>query len=944
MVHRNFSLVALSGFLLFAKLACAQESGAQIQGVITDSTGASIPEVQVTVTNRESGVSRTIKSESDGRYAVSPLAPGAYTLYAEKPGWAKYQLTGITLQIGTNLQKDLTLSVATVQSQITVEAQTPVIDTTNAEVAGVVTEAQINTLPVNTRQYLNLALLQPGTTQDASRSFYNSVQAGGGSYFYANGFMIDGVRNTWAEQGEPRQNFPEGAVQEFKVYVSEYPAQYGLYMGGLVTVATKSGANKLHGEFFEYWRNEALNHDNIFQQQAAAQQGTSNPFNRNQFGGDIGGPIIKDRTHFYLAYERTQTSSSFTIFTPAAQYYGNLQGTFRQPSYDQMITARVDHQISNNQSVFVRYAQEWNRLTYTGCGGSTLMNCYDGLIPRHSIVAGHTWTPTPAIVNEVHFQYAYSAYLLGPPGSVYKDAYTLATNPTALSNLQLAYVFPSFRYGYGYADDGVEKRTEFNDVLSLQRGGHTFRVGFDVNYIPFIDANGVNIRGTYTFGTDQVFNPSNPATLAALTAPTLYTQTTPPIGTSVPTWELGFFASDEWRVRPGLNVNLGIRYDRELGAFNEDLNPASFPKTIPFLGDPSKRGDSNNWGPRIGITWDPWKKARDVFRAGYGIYYNNIQTLQNFNENRNLAQCSITVRNPVYLNPFGGLSATNFCSTAPPNVTVLAPNIVNPYSQQLIVGYSHQFANDLAVKVNGVYQHTLKDFRNVDINYPNAAGIRPLPDWGQIVQHQPAAQSKYKALFVELDKRYARRFQSTVSYTLSSAKDNNPQGTLVNYSNPSLDWGFANIDRRNALVAAGFVDLPWAIKLGAIWTVRSSLPFNTTQTGTNLNGTAQYVPGLSRNLGNRGLDLSLINAYRATRGLAAVSTVPTAPYNSFDIHLQRSFFNRERWHVDVIGQCFNVFGHENYGGYTTSAASATFGTLTTASNLQQAELAARLIF
>lgn len=943
MRHTTRLALAVSFIALFAPTVYPQESGAQLGGVITDTAGASMPEVLVTVTNRDTGVSRTTKSESDGHYRVAPLSPGTYTLIAEKTGWAKYELTGMTLQIGTQLEQNIAMNVASVSSSITVEASTPVIDTSNAEVSGVVTQEQINTLPVNTRQYLNLALLEPGTVQDASRTFYNNVQVGGGGYYYANGFMVDGVRNTWAEQGEPRQNFPEGAVQEFKVYVAEYPAEYGLYMGGLVSVATKSGANAIHGEFFEYWRNEALNHDNVFQQQAEALQHTGNPFNRNQFGGDIGGPIVRDRTHYYLAYERTQTSASYTLFTPASQFYGSQLGTFAQPSYDQMITARVDHQISNNQSVFVRYAQEWNRLTYTGCTGASQRNCYDGLIPRHSFVAGHTWTPTPTIVNEIHFQYAYSAYLLGPPGSVWRDAYTLASSPAAIAQLQLAYVFPSFSYGYGYEDDGVEKRTEVNDVFSVQKGGHTLRFGFDVNYVPFIDASAVNIRGTYTFGTDQYFNPGNPASLAALTNPTTFTETIPAISTSVPTWELGFFASDEWRVHSGLTINLGLRYDRELGSFNEDLNPSSFPKPIPYIGDPSKRGDANNFGPRFGITWDPWHKSKDVFRAGYGIYYNNIQTLQNFSENRDLAQCNITIRNPVYLNPFNGLDATSFCSTAPPNVTVLGHNLVNPYSQQAIVGYSHQFANDLAVKVNAVYQHSLRDYRVLDINYPNANNVRPLPAWGQILLRDPTAQSRYKALLVQVDKRYSRHFQSTVSYTLSNARDNNPQGTVVNYANQGLDFGPANIDRRHSLVAAGFVDLPWAIKLGAIWTIRSSLPFNVTAaTITNANGTAQYVQ--SRNVGNRNLDFTVLNAYRATRGLAAVSSVPTAPFNSVDVHLSRTFFNRERWHVDVVAQCFNVFGHENYSGYTTSAASSSFGTLTAAGNLQQAELAAKLVF
>ena len=315
--------------------------------------------------------------------------------------------------------------------------------------------------------------------------------------------MVDGVRNTWAEQGEPRQNFPEGAVQEFKVYVAQYPAEYGLYMGGLVTVATKSGTNNVHGELFEYWRNEALNRDNEFQRQAEQIEHTGNPFNRNQFGGDIGGPIIKNHMHYYLAFERAQTTSSYTIFTSLPQFYGSNQGTFKQPLTDQMLTARLDYQINNNQSVFLRYAQEWNKLTFQGCGGAVeRLLFYDGFIPRHSIVGGHTWTPTPSIVNDFRFQYAYASFQLGPPGHIYKDAQTLATSPSAINASQIAYIFPSFAYGAGYQEVGVERRYEGNDVLTLQRGKHTFKVRLYVNYVPFIDAIVTNVRGLFASLTD----------------------------------------------------------------------------------------------------------------------------------------------------------------------------------------------------------------------------------------------------------------------------------------------------------------------------------------------------------------------------------------------------------------------------------------------------------
>jgi hypothetical protein len=818
----------------------------------------------------------------------------------------------------------------------------------------VVTNFQIDSLPVNTRQYLNLALLMPGTTQDASRTFYNNVQIGGGDRFYANGFTVDGVTNTWAEQGEPRQNFPEGSVQEFKVNTNQWKAEEGWAMGGVVNVVTKSGTNQFHGEAFEYWRNQALNRDNSFQKAAEQQEGIGKaPFSRNQFGGDVGGPIVKNRLHFYAAYERTQTDSSFTIFvTPsAAQYYSAAQGVFDQPSHDQMVNLRMDYQITNNQHLFGRYSQEWNLQTWQGCGGSGESNCYDGLIPRHSTVVGHTWTPSSSIVNDFRFQYAYSSYQLGPSG---QPIYTNIGNfpATRLALLQPVYSFPSFRYGQGYGELGVETRWEAKDDFSLIRHNHILKWGFDYSHVPFADDTVINYQGTWTFATDQVFNPKDPTTIANLKNPTQFTAALPPQYTSVPISQYSAYIQDDWRVHRDLTINLGLRWDREIGSFNESLNPNSFPQPVPFLGDPGKRGNSHNFGPRFGLAWNVAGKGTNVIRAGFGIYYNNIQTLLNFPENRNFSQCSVLIKNPSYPDPYGGQSPTAFCSAAAPTVTVLDKDFANPYSEQFTLGYSRELLHDFSIHVDGIYMHTLRDWRTVDMNYPvnyPANTVRPLPAFARILDHKSISQSKYKGMYVRAEKRFARRYQFLVSYTLASARDDNPQAQVTNPASYNLDWGPAVIDRRNALVASGSVLLPWKFTFGAIWQLRSALPFGAFTSTTDVDGLAQYIPGTSRNLGNRknGSFLTAVNAYRATLGLAAIpaSQIDSSRFNSFDVLVSRAFLVKEQRRLELKAQVFNLFGTQNLsGGNTTSAVSANFGRILAAGNLQQAELAVRLVF
>ena len=200
--------------------------------------------------------------------------------------------------------------------------------------------------------------------------------------------------------------------------------------------------------------------------------------------------------------------------------------------------------------MFVRYAQEWNLLSYQSCGGRTVRNCYNGEIPRQSLVLGHMFTISLSLLNDARFQYAYASYQLGSPNA------PIPTDPgnysqQVLNSLQTGYVFPSFSYGFGYADTGVERRLQLVDSVSYQRGKHTFKAGFDVSYIPFTDGAASNYNGTWTFATDQTFNPNDPSTLAALKNPTFYTRTIPFLSTKIPRHLLVYMARTSGRFLPG---------------------------------------------------------------------------------------------------------------------------------------------------------------------------------------------------------------------------------------------------------------------------------------------------------------------------------------------------------------------------------------------------------
>src|SRR5438270_3019218 len=573
--------------------AAAAQTGAAIDGIVKDEQGAVLPGATVTIRNIDTGFERSVVTEPDGRYRLQALQPGTYLLKVELQGFSAQEVREIVMTIGLELKRDVTLRIQALAETVTVTGESPVVETTKSEVAGVVTQQQIQTLPVNSPQYRHLALLMPGTSQDGARAFYNHVSIGAGGSFYSNAFLVDGVTNTWAEQGEPRQNFPQSAVREFKVNTTQFKAESGLATGGLVSVVTKSGTNELHGDGFEYFRDKSLNAKNVFE--------TTKPdFRRNQFGVSLGGPIRRDKMHYFAAVERTQTDEFFTVNTGRPQFYSSVEGTFPKPSHTNLYTARVDREVSAQQSMFVRYAHEDEKRTCFNCGGNAAANAgFDQTIPRRSAVFGHTWVGSSTRLNEFRFQYAYSMYQIAPAGTpILTDVGGYTPARLSIQRIQRRFVFPSLTYGGNFDELGPEHRWQLKDEYTLNFGAHDLKFGADFSYIPFTDDSPGNLNGQYTFGSDQLFNPSDPASIANLKNPILYQQQDVPSVVSQPTRHFAGFVEDDWKPRSNLSLSLGLRYDVQTCSFNEcdniKDNLAQKSRPLPFV-DLGGRGDRNNF-------------------------------------------------------------------------------------------------------------------------------------------------------------------------------------------------------------------------------------------------------------------------------------------------------------------------------------------------------------
>ena len=396
---------------------------------------------------------------------------------------ATQTLPNITLAIDQTATLDFALKPASLSETVTVTGEAPIVDVSRSDVGTALTTAQIQDLPVAARRWIDMALLTPGSSQDNIRGqFYRgNVSIGAGvTTFYSTGNVVDGVNNTWVEQGETRQNFPMDAIEEFKVSTSSFKAEYGLATGGVVNVVTKTGSNDLHFSGFLFYRNAGMTARQFFQP-------TKPPYSRSQDGGSIGGPIIKDKVHYFITYERTDENLYNSVSTPAwPQYHRKLS-----EQAVSMDVSRTRRRAALGRAVGVRrVGQEYEYRPELTVGGAVIpSSSFDFSVPRTSAVIGHTWVINPRALNDFRFQYAYAKFEVSPPGSHGSwDAGYFGTDRVGLC--QPVFNYPSVSVGgCGNSQMGPEHRYQLKDDYAYQlpnwKGTHQLKVGGDFSYVPF---------------------------------------------------------------------------------------------------------------------------------------------------------------------------------------------------------------------------------------------------------------------------------------------------------------------------------------------------------------------------------------------------------------------------------------------------------------------------
>lgn len=864
--------------------ATAQETinYASLSGRVTDPSGAVVAGAQVTARQTETNVTATAATDGEGRFRFAYLKVGPYEMAIRQPGFAD-ATRHLTLTVGAAFELPVPLAVAGVEADVTVTAEPIVLEAARSQIAGTVSQAEAKNLPMNGRNFLDLALLVPGVSPPnlGSTQLFaeTSAVAGvgvsiGSQRNFSNNFIVDGLSANDDAAGLIGMPYGVDAVDQFQVVTSGGQAELGRALGGYVNVLTKSGTNVVHGDVYDYARDDRFNAAN-------ALSGTTLPMSQSQYGASVGGPIVRDRTFFFSNFEqRRLDQSGLVTISPAniaainarlaaVGYPGSpiVTGEYLNPVHTTNLLGKVDHQFSGKDQFSVRYSLYGaNSSNSRGAGALSAPTASAGLDNRDQTVAfSNTVSLSERMVNETRAQVAHGD-LKAPPSDPVGPAVSIA-GVASFGTLSFS---PTRRVNTMY---------QVVDNLSYQVGAHARRVGVDLLYNVDTITFPRSIRGAYTFSSLANF-------LAGVYNNSGFTQTFGATVVSQTNPNVGVYAQDEWKVSSRLTVNAGLRYDLQLL------------ETIDT--------DRNNVSPRLGFAWSPLGSRRTIVRGSAGLFFdrlplralaNALLSAGNSADVANLRQTNVSLSPgqtgaPAFPNILTGAVAT----TTLFNLTTMDRNIQNAFSRQASIEAEQQVGARSTVSVGYQYVRGLNLIMSVNQNVPTCVaagtnnGCRPNPTYANNSQYSSVADSNYHGLHVSLVQRPTRWGNYRVSYTYSTSMDNVGENFFSSPIDPtdlSKDWGRSDDDQRHRLVLYGSVNSPltpattvWGrishgFRLSGLLQSYSALPLNITSGVTTVQGTAgrPVVNGafIPRNIGD-GPDLFSVSL-RASREFAVGRSV-----------------------------------------------------------------------
>lgn len=895
------ALAAVFFLALLAVPAYAQMTAGDITGRVVDEQGNAVPGATATARNDGTGLSRTAITDAAGEYTIRQLPPGRYTITFELTGFRKAVLKDHEVTVGTRETMNVTLKLGEIAETVEVTAEAALIETTKSEIGGVVTPLEIENLPRIDRTFAGLSTIMPEARPvgnfDPTKTHVGNFAMNGGDGRQLD-VNVDGGDNKDNVVGSLLQNFAYESIQEFQVLQHRWTAEQGRAVGGVINVVSKSGTNDFHGSAFTNFRDKSLRAKDFFEKQS---EGEKADFRRWEFGGSLGGPIVKDKLFFFGALERFKENTNTLVdpkalpeleLIPGAQPVSQIPTDYK----DTLFTIKVDHHISNDQTMFYRYAQQRNSspndqvdnpASTDLSGGNTNDN------KLYDFVVGHTFTTSSSTLNQFSFHF--------------QDFTNEILAVTDRPNI----VFPSVQTGanVNVPQQTKERKYQLRDDFTWNLSNHAMKFG--VNYIYtkltgffFFGAKGYTITffdDPSTITSDKTLYPEGFATPGAVQRIELADgngDTSQP-----PLHQLALYYQDDWRVNRKLTLNLGVRWDANIKLLPDQTNNRTI-KLLQQLDDPVARGIAGDparlskttpswtdFQPRLGFAYDPKGDGRTVIRGGYGIFFDQIfQNLTLFSTqqtNPTIYQTLLSLNNSAvgegqlanfrFGDPLPGPSGTVTGTELEPGAfgRINDPDMRDPYVQKFSIGFQKSLGKNFVLSSDYVHTLGLHEARVWNINpriatvcdplYPGSNPSDPRCVSGATTRYFDAAfvkaglgagrltqsnmigttnRSLFDSWTTQLRGRWGKSVVS-LSYVLASSRAWGGQ-PVASYSGNGIavtsdnqfkpeEFGPTRIDERHRIVASGVFDLPGGFQLAPIVQFASARPYSL-NTGFDIDG------------------------------------------------------------------------------------------------------------
>lgn len=937
---RQTVLLLLLGITVLPSLALAQE--ATMTGTVTDTTGGVLPGVTVTALHEASGNTFLAVTDDRGAFRL-PVRVGGYQVTADLSGFAPL-VRRVEMLVGQTAVLALQMTTASLTESVTVTGEAPLIDTARSTLGGNIDRRQMQDLPINGRNWMDLSILAPGSRNNEQSNIPQARQG------YAQ-INIDGQQITHlipgTDQNQP--SYSMDAIAEFQLITNRFDATQGRSAGMMANAVTKSGTNTFAGTVSGFFRSDTWNAADFIQNRVL-------PYSNQQVSGTLGGPLKRDRAHFFVQYEAEREPRTVTFSSVFPSFNVDQLAKNRQSKG----VGRFDVQFSPQSHLTARYQNYYFDQPFGGTGGATSHPSTARRERRWSdqLFGTYTQVINNRIVNEVKSGFALYSYSRDSHvtwmGGCFPDAPVGCGGSVTIS-------FRGYNVGSAVGQFQVQNNYSVRDDLTLAfdaKGRHDVKVGGEyINQPTFIDwcaqctgqidANGgpipANIQSIF-----PVWNDAATWNLAALSPITLRVRqavSNTDFHYEVPQSLLAGWMQDDWRLNDRLTLNLGVRYDLQLGVHSEKV------ELRPWLTGDLPR-DLNNIAPRLGFAYSV--SDRTVVRGGFGVFYTQVST----DEAHQTALYTVSVvaerpndgRADFAANPFNGPVPTfeqtlaNAC-----DITGLRPGcfrreltseINHPwrkgsYSNQASIGVQQQLGSTMAVEANYVYTggRGEENTYNVNVSYNPATGTnypftdvtrRPFPEWGVVNFGFLEGYSNYHGLETSFTKRFSNRWQASATYTLSGFWDGTPPPPVIRLVNGVLtrteldfpvaqdlggQYSLAAGDQRHRAVVNGIWDIGWGLQVSGLYFYGSGQRRSTTYGGD------------LRNLGGPVVSEQRL---RPDGTIVPRNNFVGTPIHRVDMRVQKRI-NIGRRSVAGFVEAFNLFNYENYGSFVTQESSASYG-------------------